>query len=949
MDSPSNTDYQRIISQSDDILKNWQHDFYNFEVDKMWNNMYSLPVNRSLCFTDFVINPSEDTILGNGSYGVVISATHRSSGEKVALKIILPLENTAQCDAEIRNMILQAIHPNIMPVQGVVCGHDEVPDSELEKIIWKENGKTVLPPLSTLDEKSLAVHMSFAYAYVFPRMAFDLDFFVRAKTQSSSNGLGIIKIRELKLIFHSILSALSLMHRQNMCHLDVKPPNLLVSYDGIVQLTDFSICRQLELTLKKSMVATYGYQPPEVILGTGWLGIKVDVYSTAITMLELLVGKKIVSYSDDPQIKKLQQQNRQRAPGEKVEHDDKISLESQMFLLDAIFEFMEIPSDEKWEEMIENSEGTNNLQRYWKHIQSKRKKGSSGSNVSRSVDAFSDILSSLQSQHDPNNLVLYDFSDQNLGTDTARFERFLEVLKQCKECKGLDLSHNKLTTEHLIGIISALERCFGIFELDLSYNLIDQDGIVALDRFIKRRMYLSFVSVTGNPGHAIGTIMTLECNRNPWAHGKMKNNKIKQKFQSRISYAISREVEALRQGVTNCWFGQSSMKDVGPSYITSIYDDSRTKYSKLYGVKRAIAADYDHFLDLLSQMLHFDAEKRIEMVDALQHPFFSSATVSNMANTSLFAEDVRRLAEKYPPKLVKHKTESFSTRIFNVLAKGPCRSDLSDVSQQWFINNRSSQQLDRPKYGSLMVYSSSATATKSEPRDYHQSVGSNEEFGSEARSPGFVNSAGSRSENGSGSSCSATGSSAYRSDKEYGFSVPHGSQLNQHSDREKTPDVSSSFSLGTRSVASPLLLRGKMGTNSVDWEDDNGASLSQTKKSQVLVSSMDTTDLEGVETGCVDNLPSEHSSVLIKKPDVGIDPPLKPEFVPIVFTLKDDKKSSKSSGDENLIKKKEEKRQAFLNRRVDSQKKNPIGKIPKTIKKDVRQNKKSGFAAKRKL
>ncbi len=86
-----------------------------------------------------------------------------------------------------------------------------------------------------------------------------------------------------------------------LVHRDVSPANLMVSFDGVVKLCDFGIAKAAalgdQLTNPGQVKGKYAYMSPEQTIAAPLDG-RSDVYSLAIVMWELLVGKTIVARGD---------------------------------------------------------------------------------------------------------------------------------------------------------------------------------------------------------------------------------------------------------------------------------------------------------------------------------------------------------------------------------------------------------------------------------------------------------------------------------------------------------------------------------------------------------------------------------------------------------------------------------------------------------------------------
>jgi serine/threonine protein kinase len=95
-------------------------------------------------------------------------------------------------------------------------------------------------------------------------------------------------------IVNQVAAALDYAHGKGVVHRDVKPSNLLLAKDGIVQLADFGIARSLHhpatLTQPGDVVGTLAYLAPEVIAGKT-ITASSDIYSLGAVTYEMLAGR----------------------------------------------------------------------------------------------------------------------------------------------------------------------------------------------------------------------------------------------------------------------------------------------------------------------------------------------------------------------------------------------------------------------------------------------------------------------------------------------------------------------------------------------------------------------------------------------------------------------------------------------------------------------------------
>jgi serine/threonine protein kinase len=192
--------------------------------------------------------------IGRGGMGRVYLALHTVTGQKVALKMLLPqLLGDARLKARFVNeakVLAKVEHANLVQLLGFIDGPQAafivmpfVAGVTLDRIIHKEG------QLSTTQ-------------------AFDL--------------------------FSQMCEGLAHMHRHGVMHRDLKPSNVLVQEDGRVRITDFGIARAVgseKLTMDGMVVGTAEYLAPEQASGTDRDDTRSDQYAVAILLYEMLTGR----------------------------------------------------------------------------------------------------------------------------------------------------------------------------------------------------------------------------------------------------------------------------------------------------------------------------------------------------------------------------------------------------------------------------------------------------------------------------------------------------------------------------------------------------------------------------------------------------------------------------------------------------------------------------------
>ena len=96
-------------------------------------------------------------------------------------------------------------------------------------------------------------------------------------------------------IAEQVASALSMAHKHQLIHRDVKPHNIMITADGIAKITDFGIAKAvtggtLVGEQQEAVMGSVHYFSPEQARGA-YVDEKSDIYSLGIVLYEMLTGK----------------------------------------------------------------------------------------------------------------------------------------------------------------------------------------------------------------------------------------------------------------------------------------------------------------------------------------------------------------------------------------------------------------------------------------------------------------------------------------------------------------------------------------------------------------------------------------------------------------------------------------------------------------------------------
>lgn len=98
-----------------------------------------------------------------------------------------------------------------------------------------------------------------------------------------------------KIAFY-ICMVLNYIHGRNIIHRDVKPSNILIDHKGMIYLSDFGACKNMNLGIENKHgdvfmtpdLITYPYRPPEV--NNLCYNKKADIYSLGATLIHVICG-----------------------------------------------------------------------------------------------------------------------------------------------------------------------------------------------------------------------------------------------------------------------------------------------------------------------------------------------------------------------------------------------------------------------------------------------------------------------------------------------------------------------------------------------------------------------------------------------------------------------------------------------------------------------------------
>jgi serine/threonine protein kinase len=224
--------------------------------------------------------------LAEGGMGAVFRARRRLLGDEVAVKIVRAEYGADQSARErfLRESraCAQLHHPNIVSILDFSLDPDGHPFLVMELL----SGPSLRQAMSVRDTP--------------------------------------FSVAEMLDILLPVCGALQLAHDHGLVHRDIKPANLVAHDAGgarLYKIVDFGLVRELtsdstRLTSPHEFVGTFTYAAPEQLLGRP-LDARVDQYSLAAVMFEVLTGKPPFEFPDPAQLVTAMLRNSAPAPSER--------------------------------------------------------------------------------------------------------------------------------------------------------------------------------------------------------------------------------------------------------------------------------------------------------------------------------------------------------------------------------------------------------------------------------------------------------------------------------------------------------------------------------------------------------------------------------------------------------------------------------------------------------
>ncbi|XP_055713453.1 mitogen-activated protein kinase ERK-A [Phlebotomus papatasi] len=225
------------------------------------NNTSQNPNAEVIRGQTFEVGPryTELSYIGEGAYGMVVSATDTVTKTKVAIKKISPFEHQTYCQRTLREIkiLTRFKHENIIDIRDIL----RVDSIEQMKDVY------------------------------IVQCLMETDLYKLLKTQRLTND-------HICYFLYQILRGLKYIHSANVLHRDLKPSNILLNTTCDLKICDFGLARVADpehdhTGFLTEYVATRWYRAPEIMLNSKGYTQSIDIWSVGCILAEMLSNRPI--------------------------------------------------------------------------------------------------------------------------------------------------------------------------------------------------------------------------------------------------------------------------------------------------------------------------------------------------------------------------------------------------------------------------------------------------------------------------------------------------------------------------------------------------------------------------------------------------------------------------------------------------------------------------------
>ena len=223
-----------------------------------------------------------DKVLGEGSFGKVYRARHKSTGAIVAVKVVPNADgDEAEADKLMGEIDILSKCDSPFIVGYFECFVKGGGKSQQQQYQHRNHNNIQTTAIPGGHPNDMWIVMEFC------------DGGSVSDLIEAAGGRGFFVMPEecIRAACAGIVLGLEYLHKKEICHRDIKCGNVLLTNDGHVKLADFGVSAELTNTInkRKTVVGSPFWIAPEVIKESHYDG-RADVWSLGITVIEMAEG-----------------------------------------------------------------------------------------------------------------------------------------------------------------------------------------------------------------------------------------------------------------------------------------------------------------------------------------------------------------------------------------------------------------------------------------------------------------------------------------------------------------------------------------------------------------------------------------------------------------------------------------------------------------------------------
>ncbi|KAL7748592.1 hypothetical protein RI367_006003 [Sorochytrium milnesiophthora] len=219
-------------------------------------------------------------VIGKGAFGKVKEALCSETLARVAIKILQhkrlrKTQNGVEGVTQEIKLLQRIRHHNCVRLIDVYC-KAENPDSEME----------IMPWTSGLDQAGFTTVKRYL---VFEYCSNNVQAMLDAAPENK------LPLKQCQDYFRQLVNGLAYLHSNQIVHRDIKPGNMLLTFDGVIKISDYGVTEKGSMytdnLLCQTFAGTHQFLSPEVTTGeVGIIGDKIDIWAAGITLYFMWTG-----------------------------------------------------------------------------------------------------------------------------------------------------------------------------------------------------------------------------------------------------------------------------------------------------------------------------------------------------------------------------------------------------------------------------------------------------------------------------------------------------------------------------------------------------------------------------------------------------------------------------------------------------------------------------------